>query len=106
MSESKFPQSCCTINITETTQDKLVKMFKALGNPIRFEIIKYLATHPGCITGDIVEVLPISQSTVSQHLKELKNAGWISGSLNGNATCYGIDEKNMKWFSQLVQNMF
>jgi ArsR family transcriptional regulator len=74
-----MPPACCTLNIAGKEQERLVTMFKGLGNPIRFEIIKFLVTHTGCITGDIVRYLPIAQATVSQHLKVLKDAGWISG---------------------------
>ena len=81
-------------------------MFKAIGNPIRFEIIKFLVTHPGCITGDIVDHLPVAQATVSQHLKVLKDAGWISGIIEGTATCYQLDEKNIGWFRSVVGEIF
>ena len=80
MSETRscpeVPAACCTLDITGEEQERLVRMFKALGNPTRFEILKFLVTHPGCITGDIVEYLPIAQATVSQHLKVLREAGW------------------------------
>ena len=72
-------EACCTLNISGQEQEKLVTMFKALGNPSRFEIMKYLVTHPGCITGDIVQFLPQAQATVSQHLKILKESGLIQG---------------------------
>ncbi len=81
-------------------------MFKAIGNPIRFEIIKFLVTHPGCITGDIVKHLPVAQATVSQHLKVLKDAGFISGIIEGTSTCYQLDEKNIGWFRSIVEDIF
>ena len=105
-SKAAIPPACCTLNIAGDKQDRLVGMLKALGNPIRFEIIKFLVTHPGCITGDIVEYLPIAQATVSQHLKVLKNAGWISGVIEGTATCYQLDEKNIEWFRRVVGEIF
>ena len=101
-SKSAIPPACCTLNISGKKQDRLVGMLKALGNPIRFEIIKFLVTHPGCITGDIVEYLPIAQATVSQHLKVLKAAGWISGVIEGTATCYQLDENNITWFRSII----
>ena len=100
------PSACCTLNISGTDQEQLVAMFKALGNPIRFEIIKFLVTHPGCITGDIVDNLPIAQATVSQHLKVLKDTGWISGIINGTATCYNLNEKKAAWFRSVVGEIF
>jgi ArsR family transcriptional regulator len=104
--QTDIPPACCTLDIAGVRQEKLVNMFKAIGNPIRFEIIKFLVTHPGCITGDIVSHLPIAQATVSQHLKVLKDAGWISGIIEGTATCYHLDEKNIAWFRSLVGEIF
>ena len=66
---------------------------KALGHPARVAIIDYLLHAENCICGDIVNELPLAQPTVSQHLKELKNAGLIKGSIEGNSICYCIDEK-------------
>lgn len=104
--KAAIPPACCTLNIAGKEQAQLVSMLKALGNPIRFEIIKFLVTHPGCITGDIVDYLPIAQATVSQHLKVLKEAGWISGAIEGTATCYQLDEKNIGWFRSVVTDIF
>ena len=103
---AEIPPACCTLKIAGKEQEQLVAMLKALGNPIRFEIIKFLVTHPGCITGDIVEYLPIAQATVSQHLKVLKDAGWISGIIEGTATCYQLDTKNIGWFRSVVTDIF
>jgi ArsR family transcriptional regulator, arsenate/arsenite/antimonite-responsive transcriptional repressor len=99
-------QACCTLNITGSDQEKLIKMFKALSNPIRFEIIKFLLTHPGCITGEIVDFLPIAQATVSQHLKVLRDAGWISGETEGPATSYCLNKTNISWFKNKTQENF
>ena len=84
----------------------MVRMFKAVGNPTRFEILKFLLTHPGCITGEIVDFLPIAQATVSQHLKVLREAGWIDGIVQGPATCYCLDEENIGWFREKVGEVF
>jgi len=101
-----IPAQCCTLDISGKDQERLVNMFKAIGNPIRFEIIKFLVTHPGCITGDIVDHLPIAQATVSQHLKVLKETGWISGNIEGTSTCYELDAKNIGWFRNVVNEIF
>ncbi len=100
------PEACCTLDIAGMEQERLVAMFKALGNPTRFEIMKYLLTHPGCITGDIVDYLPIAQATVSQHLKVLRQAGWIEGTISGTATNYGLNDKNITWFRKKVGEIF
>ena len=99
-------EACCSLDISGNEQDRLVKMFKALGNPTRFEIMKYLVTHPVCITGDIVEFLPIAQATVSQHLKVLREAGWINGITEGPATNYCLNEGNIAWFREKVGEIF
>jgi DNA-binding transcriptional ArsR family regulator len=94
------------LNISDTEQERLVTMFKALGNPIRFEILKFLVTHPSCITGDIVDFLPIAQATVSQHLKVLRQAGWVTGLIAGTATNYCLNEENIAWFKAKVGEIF
>ncbi|MGD8793736.1 MAG: metalloregulator ArsR/SmtB family transcription factor [Anaerolineae bacterium] len=101
-----LPEACCTLDISGAEQQRLVAMFKALGNPHRFEVLKFLVTHPGCITGDIVEFLPIAQATVSQHLKVLKEAGWISGTTEGPATSYCLNETAITWFRTRVDEIF
>jgi DNA-binding transcriptional ArsR family regulator len=75
-------------------QNDLALIAKALGHPARVAILQYLIQSKSCICGDIVDELPLSQSTVSQHLKELKNAGLIKGNIDGASVCYCIDEKN------------
>ncbi len=102
----KHPGACCTLAIAGPEQKRLIRMFKALGNPTRFEIIKYLLTHPGCITGDIVRFVPQAQATVSQHLKVLREAGWIAGEADGPAVAYCLDEKNIAWFREVVGEIF
>ncbi len=72
---------------------KLAQYAKALAHPARIAILQLLLKKQTCICGDIVEDLPLSQSTVSQHLKELKQAGLITGEIDGVKTCYCIDEK-------------
>jgi len=74
-------------------QNEIAMLAKALGHPARIAIIEYLANVDSCICGDIVKELPLAQPTVSQHLKELKNAGLIKGNIEGNSICYCIDEK-------------
>jgi DNA-binding transcriptional ArsR family regulator len=81
-----------TIGFSEGT-NQMAEILKALGNPARLEIVKILMATPECICGDIVEILPLAQSTVSKHLSELKKVGIIKGSISGNSTCYCLDEK-------------
>jgi DNA-binding transcriptional ArsR family regulator len=72
---------------------RVAELGKALSHPARVAIIKLLLKRQECICGDIVEELPLSQSTVSQHLKELKNVGLIKGEIDGPRVCYCIDPK-------------
>ncbi len=74
-------------------ENKIAMYAKALAHPARVAILQLLLKKQSCICGDIVEELPLSQSTVSQHLKELKSAGLIKGDIEGVKTCYCIDEK-------------
>lgn len=72
-------------------QNRKAELYKALGHPARIAIIEYLIQKKNCVCGDIVEELPLSQSTISQHLKELKKARIIKGDITGAAICYCID---------------
>ena len=81
-------------------QNEMASLFKALSHPARIAIVDYLLTVDTCICGDIVNELPLAQPTVSQHLKELKNAGLIKGSIEGNAICYCIDDKAIQKIKQ------
>jgi len=80
-------------------QNDIAKIAKALGHPARVAIVEYLVKVNACICGDIVNELPLAQPTVSQHLKELKNAGIIKGEIEGNAICYCIDKQTIRKFS-------
>lgn len=78
------------------SQNEFASQLKSLAHPARIAIIEFLLKANSCICGDIVNELPLSQPTVSQHLKELKNAGLIKGTIEGNSICYCIDEENFK----------
>lgn len=86
-------------------ENELANMAKALGHPARIAIISYLNRVERCICGDIVNELPLAQPTVSQHLKELKNAGLIKGSVEGNAICYCIDENAIEQLQNFLQEI-
>lgn len=75
------------------SQNKRALIFKALGHPARVAIIEMLLKRQACICNDMVEELPLSQSTISQHLKALKEVGIIKGEIEGTSICYCIDEK-------------
>jgi DNA-binding transcriptional ArsR family regulator len=90
-------------------QNETALLMKALGHPARIAIVEYLLSVNACICGDIVNELALAQPTVSQHLKELKNAGIIKGNISGNAICYCIDEtaiaKLQAYFNHLAHTL-
>jgi ArsR family transcriptional regulator, arsenate/arsenite/antimonite-responsive transcriptional repressor len=92
-------------NLT-SQEERLTQTMKALGHPARMQIIRYLSEHPQCFTGDIVEVLPLSQATVSQHLKVLRDAGLIYGTIEGPATSYCLCDEAVAWFKAQVESLF
>ncbi len=75
-----------------TRENRIADFAKALGHPARVAILEYLAHQDACMCGDIVDHLPLSQSTVSQHLAELKRVGLIKGEIDGPRVCYCIDK--------------
>ncbi|WP_080903500.1 helix-turn-helix transcriptional regulator [Parabacteroides sp. Marseille-P3160] len=91
------------------SQNNIALIAKALGHPARVAIIDYLLKVNSCIGGDIVNELPLAQPTISQHLKELKNAGLIKGSIEGTSICYCIDEKSIvqmqNYFTQISERL-
>lgn len=86
--------------------NRVAKYAKALSHPARVAILKLLIQKQACICGDIVDELPLSQSTVSQHLKELKEAGLIKGDIEGTTVCYCIDEKEWNLASNYIHELF
>lgn len=89
------------IGFSEETIE-LSEILKAFGHPARLEIVKFLINSPTCICGDIVEFLPLSQSTVSKHLSELKKAGVIKGTISGNSICYCLNENTINKLQSFI----
>jgi ArsR family transcriptional regulator len=86
-------------------REKLAGIFKALAHPVRLKIIEHLKKVNCCICGEIVEILPLAQSTVSQHLKHLKNTGLVKGEIEGPRTCYCIDHDVLNRFKKAVSGL-
>lgn len=84
----------------------LADVAKALSHPARISILKILTDMNVCMCGDIVELLPLSQSTVSQHLKELKRVGLIQGDINGPKVCYCINNKTLQKAKKELDKLF
>ena len=89
----------------ETKDIKLAELAKALSHPARIAIIRTLAEKNMCICGEIVEVLPLAQSTVSQHLKELQKVDLIVGEIEGPKSCYCINWKKINEFAEHIQTL-
>jgi ArsR family transcriptional regulator, arsenate/arsenite/antimonite-responsive transcriptional repressor len=87
-------------------EQSLASFAKAISHPARIAILNVLAKKTECICGEIVETLPLAQSTVSQHLKELKNAGLIDGSIDGPRSCYCINWKAFEKFNTEFNSLF
>lgn len=90
----------------EKIEIELAKLTRALGHPHRLAILRHLHEQKACVCGEIVAVLPLAQSTVSQHLKKLKEAGWISGEVEGPRTCYCINQLALERFRSLIDASF
>lgn len=86
--------------------NRIADFAKALAHPARIAILRVLAEKEKCICGDVVDEIPLSQSTVSQHLKELKSAGLIKGEIEGPKTCYCIDAENWEKMRKTFKKFF
>lgn len=95
------------INQEYMTEDlQLARYAKALSNPARIAILKFLAKQNACFCGEIVDILPIAQATVSQHLKELKESGLIQGSIEPPKVKYCIDPEHWEKAKKLFNDFF
>lgn len=91
--------------IFENDSVKLAEFAKAISHPARIEILRILAEKNTCICGEIVLEIPLAQSTVSQHLKELKSAGLITGEIDGPKTCYCLNVNGITEMSELMGDL-
>ena len=83
----------------------LSAIFKALGHPTRIRIVEHLLKTDACFCGEIVNIFPFSQSTISQHLKLLKDSGIVQGNIEGPATCYCVDKRVLAEFKEYVRTL-
>lgn len=89
-------------DIFSTAQNRIANLFKVLGHPARIAILQYIIRQPACICNDLVEELGLAQATISQHLKELKTAGIIQGTIKGKSVCYCIDDNNWEAMKTII----
>lgn len=83
-------------------QNELSTLFKALGHPARIAIIQQILETKSCVCGDLVQKFPLSQATISQHLKELKSANIIQGTIEGNSICYCLNPETLNKISSAI----
>ncbi|HMB41129.1 MAG TPA: metalloregulator ArsR/SmtB family transcription factor [Balneolaceae bacterium] len=93
------------IQLSDPDVKRSAEIAKALGHPARVAILKILASRNTCFCGDITEILPLAQSTVSQHLKALKEAGLIQGSVEGVRTCYCLNPDGINELNDLLSEL-
>ncbi|HBI01522.1 MAG TPA: metalloregulator ArsR/SmtB family transcription factor [Flavobacterium sp.] len=98
------------MGITKTTgfsqeTNEMAEILKAIGHPARIAIIKLLSNMPSCVCGEIVEVLPLAQSTVSRHLAELKKVNLIKGNISGNNICYCLNQETWKKVKAFIKTI-
>ncbi len=89
----------------DEVNEVLARLAKALGHPARVAILRLLLRREACICGEIVKELPLAQSTVSQHLKLLKEAGFIRGEVDGPRVCYCVEPGVVTLFKSLTQSL-
>jgi ArsR family transcriptional regulator len=112
--KSATPAECCPppkegpdLRPVEGPQadEELAEFAKAIGHPTRVQILRILVRKSGCVCGDIVDELPLAQSTVSQHLKVLKECGLIRGDVDGPRVCYCIEPRSLRRLKALIGSL-
>lgn len=86
-------------------KDQLAKIFKAMGHPTRVKIVEHLIEIDSCVCGEIVDIFPFSQSTISQHLKLLKKSGIVCGEVEGPRTFFCVDKAVLKEIKHYIKNL-
>jgi ArsR family transcriptional regulator, arsenate/arsenite/antimonite-responsive transcriptional repressor len=94
-----------TIEMPSQVDEKLLEMLRAVANPMRYRILQILAERGECQCGPLGDQLPIAASTLSQHLKVLREAGLIEGIVDGPSICYCRDEENIAWLKEHIQRL-
>ncbi len=113
MPKSKVQLCCPEDNVKKHTKTsgkeeyrEILAIFtKALAHPVRIQILEILKTKKNCICGDLVDELPVAQATVSQHLKVLKDAGFIRGKISGPSVCYCLELATLKQFKDMIKTL-
>ncbi len=107
------PEPCCApsdlppplVPLPTDPDEALALLAKALGHPARVRILRFLLNQPGCFAGAIVDHLPLAPSTVSQHLKVLREVGFVRGEVDGPHICYCADEGRIQEAGALLEQL-
>ena len=107
---SKSKSKCCGDEVSlllpqDAGAEQLAKLAWAVAHPARVRIVQLLLSRTSCVCGEIVDQMPLAQSTVSQHLKILKDSGLVQGEIDGPRICYGINQKILKQLKKLVADL-
>lgn len=92
-------------DLPSADNDQLARLAAGLAHPARVAILRHLGRQNACFVGEIVDELPLAQSTVSQHLKKLKQTGWIQGEIDGPRTCYCLRPDALVLLTQLLSDL-
>jgi DNA-binding transcriptional ArsR family regulator len=85
--------------------NEIAGLLKALGHPARIAIVQYVLAQKTCVCSNLVEILPLAQATISQHLKALKEAGIVKGTVEGTSVCYCIDEERFRFIQNYMEGL-
>ena len=88
-----------------TVDTQILTMLRAIANPVRYRILQILAERGECQCGPLGDQLPIAPSTLSEHLRVLREAGLVTGNVEGPSVCYCRDEEQIDWFKQQIQRL-
>jgi ArsR family transcriptional regulator len=109
MANRKSASTCCDTASTDSplsgSAEQLARLAWAVAHPARVHIVRLLISRQSCVCGEIVDELPLAQSTVSQHLKILKESGLIQGEVDGPKVCYCINPESLKTLKGLVASL-
>ncbi len=94
-----------TVEMPTLVDEQLLEMLRAVANPVRYRILQILAERGECQCGPLGANLPVASSTLSQHLKVLREAGLIQGAVEGPSICYCRDEERIAWFKDAIQSL-
>jgi DNA-binding transcriptional ArsR family regulator len=104
-----FDQQCSPLDLrgarASEHDEELASLARAIAHPARLRIIRLLSTRKTCVCGEIVDELPFAQSTVSEHLRILKEAGLVQGAVDGPRVCYGLDPETLSRLKALVEGL-